>query len=54
MKFYSFMEFLVFEKKIVSEEAFNNPSEYIKKMWSKYKDEYIYFCKKNNYLREEF
>lgn len=54
MEFYSFMEFLVFEKKIVSDEAFSKPNEYIKKMWIKYKDEYIYFCKKNKYLREEF
>lgn len=54
MEFYSFMEFLVFDKKIVSEEAFNNPNEYIQKMWVKYKDEYIWFCKKNNYLREEY
>lgn len=54
MEFYSFMEFLVFEKHIVCEDAFKNASKFISIMWEKYKEEYIYFCKKNNYLREEF
>lgn len=54
MEFYSFMEFLVCDKKIVSEEAFNNTDEFIKRMWDKYKEEYIWLCMKNNYLREEF